>query len=173
MCFVRELLCGWSQMCPDVLSSQPMSQADNPVSAQTSIKTNTFYFIIFLIGLADQYSTTLYRSKYRDTWREPTFCWVCNFLLIFFFFVFLFFLFIDTALACHGFMEISWCLLSKAGSVDKHRQTVTWAFIIAHNLLLCIAFSKEGSTVYLMVQQKKMVWKHICLSIALLFLAPT
>lgn len=49
-----------------------------------------------------------------------------------------------------------------------HRQAV--CHTIADNLLLCNAFSKNGSTVYLMFQQKN----KICLSIAFFFfLAPS
>lgn len=35
-----------------------------------------------------------------------------------------------------------------------HRQAMAQAHTIADNLLLCIAFSKDGSTVYLMFQQR-------------------
>lgn len=56
----------------------------------------------------------------------------------------------ETALACLLWFE---CLLSSA--LQTNTEATAQTRIIADNLLLCIAFSKDGSTVYLMLTEKQ------------------
>nr|CBN80905.1 Uncharacterized protein [Dicentrarchus labrax] len=51
-------------------------------------------------------------------------------------------------------MVLKKCLVFAKQGRQTRRQAMAQAHIIADNFLLCIAFSKDGSTVYLMFQQK-------------------
>lgn len=80
-------------------------------------------------------------------------------------------LFIEAGLASSAVVLMKRLVFAKAGQANMRARLGPKLNVIADNLLLCIAFSKDGSTVYLMFQRKKKNQK-ICLSIAL-FLAPS
>lgn len=70
---------------------------------------------------------------------------------------FVLFIYRQPWLVCHGSEEkrIVFAKQGKHTHTHTDRQAMVRAQIIADNLLLCIAFSKDGSTVYPMFQQKK------------------
>lgn len=124
-----------------------MSQAVKPSSAQTSLETRAFFKLAQLTSTAPHYI-----GPRKGTHEENQHF---LYILFLFFFPLCFVLFIyRNSLNSSVSILRKHLVFAEHLCESKHRQAVTWAHIIADNLLLCIAFSTDGSTVYQMFQQE-------------------